>query len=507
MNGLTEEEKEILRKAEEIKRRMEEDIDMVPDDFGEPVKKKKASYFSNSKTTEIMAVTENTFEDDLSETKIFKSAIKSTSEQEKIKIDNENKINQNLSEQYLEFEEDINLDQENFVGYEEVASEDVVDRGLIDKEVIDKKPVSKEVIREHKEYQRENVIQKRDEVQQEDKTILKGEKKKTKKKLSAKRSKKRKKSKIRRIGNVIWKCIFILLLLLVLLYVAVRCMVSKTNYHPYKTEYVRSEDVVSKKGVKNYLVIGTDERIENDTSRSDTMIILSINEKTNKIILTSILRDSYVDIPGYGQDRINAAYQFGGAALSIQTVEENFKVAIDGYIKVDFFSFVDIVDAVGGVYIDVDEGELTYVNGYLNEINSLLGVNVGDGYLTTAGYQLLNGKQALSYSRIRYIGTDFQRTERQREVIEAVLAQVKSSKLTEIYAVVNEVLPQIDTSLDEHTMSMIMMKAILYLGYDIEQNRIPMDGTWNYAVISGKDVINLDCDANSQRILEIIYGE
>lgn len=436
MTGLTEEEKEILRKAEEIKRRMEEDIDMVPEDFGEPVKKKGTVVTS--------------------------------------------------------------LDKENFVGSGEVIDEEVVAE-IIEEKTSEEK-ISKKVSFKEDVHKNEKV-----DIQPDNKK-LKGESKKTKKKSSVKRSKK-KKSKVRRLASFIWKCIFVLLLLLVLLYAGARYIVGKTNYQPITTDYVRSEDVVSERYVKNYLIIGTDERTENDASRSDAMIVLSINEKTSKIVLTSILRDSYVTIPGYGQNRINAAYQFGGAALAIQTVEENFKIAIDGYIKIDFFSFVDIVDAVGGVYIDVDEGEKNYINGYLAEINNLLGVSVSDGTLASAGFQLLNGKQALSYARIRYIGTDFQRTERQREVIEAILAQAKSSNPMELYNMVNEILPQIDTSLDEHTMSMIMMKALFYLGYEIEQNRVPMDGTWNYAVLDGKDVINLNFEANRQGMLDIIYGE
>lgn len=324
-------------------------------------------------------------------------------------------------------------------------------------------------------------------------------------KKSIKKSKS--KSKVREVGNFIWKCIFLILLLVLLLYIGARYIVGKTNYHPTKTDYVRAEDVKSNHAVKNYLIIGTDARAENEASRSDAMIVLSINEKTGKIVLTSILRDSYVAISGHGNNRINAAYQYGGATLAIQTVEENFKIGIDGYIKIDFFSFVDIVDSVGGVYIDVDEGEKNLINGYLAEINILLGMPVSDGKLENAGYQLLNGKQALSYARIRYIGTDFQRTQRQREVIEGVLRQAKSSNPMELYNIVNAVLPQVDTNLDEHTMSMILLKAIFYLGYDIEQARVPMEGTWKYAILDGKDVISLDLEANRQKLLEIIYGE
>ena len=290
-------------------------------------------------------------------------------------------------------------------------------------------------------------------------------------------------------------------------YGAVRYYVSKMNYQPYTTGYVRGSDVYGEKGVTNILLIGTDERRTGDTERSDTMILLTIHPGNQKIIMTSILRDSYVEIPGYGKSRLNAAYQFGGADLLIQTIEQNFKIAVDYYAKVDFYSFVDIVDAVGGVMIDVDEGERNYVNGYLNEINALLGAPEGDGYLTSTGVQLLNGKQALSYARIRYIGTDFQRTQRQREILQGVIANAKTSGPNAMLSLLDTVLPQIVTDIPEHNMTMLILKCVFYLGYDIEESRIPMDGTWWNEDANGQEVLGIDFEANIQGIRQVLYGQ
>lgn len=289
-------------------------------------------------------------------------------------------------------------------------------------------------------------------------------------------------------------------------YAGVRFYVAKMNYQPYETAYVRPADVYKERGVTNLLLVGTDERHSGDTERSDTMIILSINSKKHRLVMTSVLRDSYVEIPGYGAHRLNAAYQYGGADLLIQTIEQNFKVAIDAYAKVDFYSFVDIVDAVGGVSIDVDEGERNYVNGYLNEINALLGAPEGDGYLTQTGVQLLNGKQALSYARIRYIGTDFQRTERQREILQGVVANSKNIRPSALLTLLDQVLPQITTNMTEHRMTMMILKSILYMGYDQEQNRVPMDGTWWDEIVDGQEVLGMDLEANRQGIRTKIYG-
>lgn len=321
--------------------------------------------------------------------------------------------------------------------------------------------------------------------------------------------KNRKEKNVRKKGKGLRKTVSFLLVCAVVLfgcaYGGVRYYVSKMNYRPFETEYVSGADVFRENGTLNMLLIGTDERHSGDTERSDSMIILSINQKKHRIVLTSILRDSYVNIPGHGQSRLNAAYQYGGAALLIQTIEENFKIGIDYYAKVDFYSFVDIVDAVGGVDIDVDEGELVYVNGYLNEINALLGAPEGDSYLAGPGVQRLNGKQALSYARIRYIGMDFQRTDRQREIIQGIASRAKTMKPTVLIRLLDQVLPQITTNVEEHKMTMLILKSVLYLRYDMKQNRIPMDGTWSDDRVNGQEVLGIDFDANIRGIRECIY--
>src|SRR5699024_3160714 len=189
-----------------------------------------------------------------------------------------------------------------------------------------------------------------------------------------------------------WKIVLIALVITFLLaaiaavgaFILIYSNVSRTNYEPI-AQSERSADVLAEqKGVKNILLLGTDERVSGETSRSDAIIVLSINENRKKIVMTSILRDSYVEIPGYGKNRINHAYQMGGAALMIQTIENNFKIPIDSYAKVDFFSFMGIIDKLGGVPITVTQEELGYLNGYIAEINTLQGLPVNDGQLAQA---------------------------------------------------------------------------------------------------------------------------
>lgn len=326
--------------------------------------------------------------------------------------------------------------------------------------------------------------------------------------MSDRKKGKRKPSKAeKKLKRKVIKILIVIAVLFGLVYGAVYAMVGKVEYETMETDYVRPDDVKTVSGVKNILLIGTDARSSDEDGRSDSMIVLSINSKKNRIVMTSILRDSYVEIPGHGSNRINAAYSYGQEDLLIQTIEQNFKIPIDAYVKVDFFSFIDIVDAVGGVEIDVSEEEKEWVNAYLNETNELLGAEFGDGYLTSAGTQTLTGKQALSYARIRYIGTDFQRTERQREIITAVMNKAKTMGPAAITKLMDSVLPNVKTNMKHSELTLLAMKSVLYLGYDMQQIHLPADGTWKNATISGMSVLQLDFDANIAVFEEAVYGE
>ena len=320
----------------------------------------------------------------------------------------------------------------------------------------------------------------------------------------------RKRKKKSAAGKAIKIIMTIVILLAVLFggaYFIVRAIVSRTNFQPYETSYERAGDVMSDPDVTNILLIGSDERESVDTARSDAMIVLSINETLHEITMTSILRDSYVTIPGYGQQRINHAYQMGGEALLIQTIEENFKLGIDYYASVDFFSFMDIIDCVGGVEIAVQPEEVEWINAYVAELNNILGSPEGDQYISSAGTMTLSGKQALAYSRIRYVGTDFARTERQRTVLNALIGKLKSANPVQLFRVVNTVLPDVNTDINDHAMTMMLFKAVFYLGYDVQEFRVPMDGTWWNEDANGQEVLGIDFAANIAGLKSTIYGE
>ncbi len=262
-------------------------------------------------------------------------------------------------------------------------------------------------------------------------------------------------------------------------------------------------------GVKNILLIGNDSRTEDESGRSDAMILVSISSKTNSIHMTSLLRDIYVDIPGHDGNRLNAAYAFGGPELLMETIEENFDIEVNRYMLVNFQAFANLVDAVGGVDLSVTNEEVQLINGYLVEYNQLEGRAEGTDYLDTSlsGELHLNGPQALAYCRNRYIGSDFARTERQRNVLSAAMKKAPMALLTNGGELIDGLMSNITTNLTQSELSGLMMQAPSMLTYDMVQGSIPLEGTYSNANIRGMAVLEVDFEANKNYIQTEIYGK
>lgn len=263
----------------------------------------------------------------------------------------------------------------------------------------------------------------------------------------------------------------------------------------------------SDENVYNVLLIGTDARTNSDRGRSDSMILISINDTTEQVVMTSFLRDIYLYIPEVESTRLNHAYAYGGPELLLDTLETNFKIPIDKYVQVDFYSFVTVVDAVGGVDIDVTDDEVQYINSYLNEINNLEGRDQNADKLSSGGSYTLNGEQALAYSRIRYIGTDFGRTERQRTVLEQILRNMSSMGVSELKDLLDELLPNVTTNIQSDELFSLVFDSPSYLGYERIQCRVPADGTWWNLTIRGMAVLGIDFNANIRYLGQNIYNQ
>lgn len=174
---------------------------------------------------------------------------------------------------------------------------------------------------------------------------------------------------------------------------------------------------------RNIALFGIDTRQNNYSGRSDAIVVLTVDKTHNKIKLTSIARDSYVNIEGRSQkDKINHAYAYGRSQLAVKTLNQNFDLAITDYVTVNFYGLVHVIDYIGGVTIDVSEAELSQINGLIfgMGLNGLKGEP-----LSSAGVQKLSGAQAVAYSRIRYIDSDIERGNRQKEVLMAMFESVK----------------------------------------------------------------------------------
>ncbi len=260
------------------------------------------------------------------------------------------------------------------------------------------------------------------------------------------------------------------------------------------------------KEVLNLLLIGTDNRFKDSVGLSDAMIIVSINQKKEKITAASLLRDIYLYIPEKNTfNRLNTAYAKGGARLLIKTIEENFKIKIDKYASVDFFSFIDLIDALGGVEINITEEELPYVNGLIKELNSIQGKEPGTDYLKIAGEQLLNGRQALGYSRVRYVGTDFGRTARQRMILEQIFNKFKKLGAGKITELLDLLLPQVTTNFTEKEIITQLLSLPDYMEYNYDAFSIPLAGTYENLRIRGMQVLGIDFEKNVRELQKRLY--
>ena len=261
--------------------------------------------------------------------------------------------------------------------------------------------------------------------------------------------------------------------------------------------YLKDSTLLSDESVRNILFIGSDAREGLDGQRSDSMILFSIDKANREIKLTSFLRDSYVYIPSKGyHSKLNAAFNYGGAQLLMDTIEWNFGVNIDDYVMVDYDAFIELVNLLGGITIhDVTEKEARYMRDEVNRPKFKEGTNKN-----------VDGRTAMWYARIRYVDNDFGRTQRQRKVLTAIITKATKTNPFKLVDVVKQVLPNISTSIDRNGLLSLGMGAFAYMRYDILQQQIPADKTWWDERVYGQDVIKLNFEKNKEILKDFIYG-
>ena len=257
---------------------------------------------------------------------------------------------------------------------------------------------------------------------------------------------------------------------------------------PTDNEGLQDDDII------NILLVGQDRRPGETRARSDTMMIATLNQKDDTVKLTSIMRDLYVQIPGYSDNRINSAYAFGGMKLLDKTIEKNFQVHIDYNIEVDFERFIKVIDKLGKVDVPINKKEAEY-----------LGVQGFAGL--SEGMVQMDGSMALAYCRIRYVGNaDYERTDRQRRVIKSEFNKVKGLGLNKILDLVNEIFPLVGTDLSNGEMIKYATSVAMMGVEDIGTLRIPVNDTYTGKRIRGMSVLVPDLDKNRKALKDFIYN-
>lgn len=260
-------------------------------------------------------------------------------------------------------------------------------------------------------------------------------------------------------------------------------------------------DVKSDGNVMNILLLGVDENADGSDGRSDSNMLVSINSKTKTLHLVSFLRDSYLQIPTVGKNKLNAAYADGGVALTMQTLENNYRINIDRYVSTDFNNFASIIDKMGGLDVPMSEAACGQENANMRTH-------------LRPGVNHLNGKLCLYYARIRnaadsYGHDDYGRTSRQRQVIQLMIEKMKSMNPVESSKIMYDYLPYVKTNLSDSELLYLASIGVTVSGYKIENQQIPAPGTFDdQKYVKGiGDVISLDLEKNCTLLRQLLYGE
>jgi cell envelope-related function transcriptional attenuator common domain len=261
--------------------------------------------------------------------------------------------------------------------------------------------------------------------------------------------------------------------------------------------------------ITNILLLGTDSRdIKSDPGNSDSMMVLTVDKKNNKLKITSIMRDSIVNVEGVGQRKLTEAHNIGGALLTLKTINQNYNLNIKDYVQVNFVGLSKIIDYIGGVPINLIPEEASFkeyaINTYIDEISGI--EKVTPQHVTKPGLQTLNGIQAVSYARIRYIGNnDFQRTERQRTVLSEIFKKLSTTNVADIGGVADTIAPYVQTTLKSDDILSMATYILTHKMTSFEQNRVPYEGMYSDQKVNGEDGLSWNKQATIDKLHQFIF--
>ena len=303
------------------------------------------------------------------------------------------------------------------------------------------------------------------------------------------------------------KTVLLVLLLVVLCALAAGAayfhhVMGKINFVPGDAEASQGENIKKMDKLTNILLVGEDSRTEGETGqRSDSMILCTLNPDTHEVILTSFMRDMYVPIPGYKDNRINSAFSRGGVELLEKTIQVDFGVRVDGYVSIDFGGFIEAVASLGNMQMELTEEEADYMNAH----PEYGWADIGETWDLQPGWNTLTPNQFLCYARMRHLGnSDFDRTERQRKVLMTCYQQVKNCSVPQLLSLIDSVAPYITTDIRGTDL---LSYAYMLAGdgvNNIESNRLPAEGTYQMKNINGMEVLVPDLEQNKAILQEYI---
>lgn len=289
-------------------------------------------------------------------------------------------------------------------------------------------------------------------------------------------------------------------------------------YFKLNKMYVKDEAVESTKtegtivdGITNILLVGTDGEYVEKGNRSDSMMVITIDSKNKDIKISSIARDTYVDIPGYSTEKLTHAYAYEGIDLLKEVFKVNFDLDIDKYIAVNFVSFMEIMDELGGVEVNVEEKDIKEINKYIDACYGYY-KNKDEKdkeYITESGVQRLNGYQALAFSRIRYTDSAFARDNRHREVAESVYKEFVKGDFEEYKRCADIILENTKTNISPMEMMNLAYTVFKINDKEIDQFQFPLEEYRNGHIISKEKgwVLEWDKEPNLEAWHKFIFGE
>lgn len=267
-------------------------------------------------------------------------------------------------------------------------------------------------------------------------------------------------------------------------------------------------ETVSDNDIYNLMLVGVDRRDKSWNGNSDSMMLVSINKKENRVSIVSLMRDTYVDIPGVGYNKLNAAYAYGAGPLLCQTITDTYRIQVDRYAAVDFFDLIDIINIIGGVDLEITAKEAEVANGYILDMCNLMEIDGMEHQIPSEGGMVhCDGVMAVAFARNRFVGnSDYERTERQRYLISQLMKEVKRMSVAQMTEKMQGILECVTTNIPETEIWSMVSELPDLLEYEFNMDRVPYDNMYDVIYVNNQDMLVPYWEDTLEKMNEFIYG-